>query len=342
MYCQSDYEKSMAKLDSGVTMVDRGNYDDGLRLYAEAKKLDSTNITIDYEIAYVYYGQKKYDTAIYIIEKIIDNGKVNDRFYQLLGNAYDFIGKIDKAIQVYNKGLQKFPKSGTLNHELSVIYAAQKDYDKAIEYCEAGIEVDPTYPTNYFTAAVLYFDTKNSFWGMMYAEIFMNLERNTKRTSTMSKLLFDNYKKHILRTDSNKFEVKFASNYVTSKKPFGLIVYEPCILLSLFKAQSIFAKDSLNLNINNIDTIRTNFLSLYYERQFDTLYPNVLFEYQKKIQEAGFLDVYNHWLLMYGDPDLYTKWIKQNQQKAEAFVKWFDDNPIMIDEKHRLYKNQYN
>ncbi len=78
-----------------------------------------------------------------------------------------------------------------------MIQLGKKDYNKALTYFEKGIEVAPNYSSNYYWCARLYCNSTEEVWGMIYGEIFMNLERNSKRTAEISKLLFDTYKKEI-------------------------------------------------------------------------------------------------------------------------------------------------
>ena len=65
---------------------------------------------------------------------------------------------------------------------------------------EKGIEIDPNYSGNYYNAAQYYFFTQDKVWGLVYGEIFVNLESYSKRTAEMKDLLLEGYKK--LFTDS--------------------------------------------------------------------------------------------------------------------------------------------
>ena len=67
-------------------------------------------------------------------------------------------------------------------------------------YFEKGIEVNPMFASNYFRAAKIYCNSSEEVWGMIYGEIFINLERTNDRTFKISKLLFDTYKSEITFT----------------------------------------------------------------------------------------------------------------------------------------------
>jgi hypothetical protein len=66
-----------------------------------------------------------------------------------------------------------------------------------------------------------------------------------------------------------------------------------------------------------------------------------LFNYQKKVKDAGHIEAYNHWILMKGNEDGFEKWHSENEEKWDNFVKWFTDNGLKIDEKNKFFREQY-
>ncbi|MFZ1799296.1 MAG: tetratricopeptide repeat protein, partial [Chitinophagaceae bacterium] len=179
-YAQTNKEQAYAKAKEAIKLEDEeGKYDEAIQLLKEAEALDPENINYPYEIAYAYSGKKEYKKASDILEKLLDRKDVNGRIYQALGNAYDFQGKGDKAISTYEKGLKKFPNSGELYLESGNMDLVKKDYNKALNYYEKGIEMDPKFPSNYYWASKIYCSSEDEVWGMIYGEIFMNLERNS-------------------------------------------------------------------------------------------------------------------------------------------------------------------
>lgn len=261
----------------------------------------------------------------------------------MLGNSYDNIKKTKKAIEVYERGLKKFPNSGNLYLELGVMHLDDKDMNIALSYFEKGIEVAPTFPSNYFWASKIFCKTTEEVWGMIYGEIFMNLERNSKRTAEISKLLYDTYKSEIKFTGENSFSVSFSKNSTLNirdlanpgkmKLPFGVGVYEPTLMFSMLSIKSI--------DINSLDNMRSSFVDNYFLKGNDKIYPNVLFSYQKQVKDAGHIEAYNHWVLMKGDEDGFSNWMNSNKEKWDSFVKWFTDNGMKIDETNKFNRMQY-
>ena len=337
-------EKALDKGKEAIQLMDNGKIDESIKLLKEAQKLDPDNIIYPYELAYAHYLKEDYKEVIKISEKIVNRKDVTERVFQLLGNSYDMIGKSDKAFEVYDAGLKKFPKSGMMYLEKGNVHWEKKEYDKALSYYEKGIEVDPKFSSNYYRAAKIYCNSTEEVWGMIYGEIFMNLERNSGRTAEISKLLYDTYKSEIKFTSDTSFSVSFSQNISISandmkkstgkmKLPFGIGVYEPTLMFSILGEKTI--------NINTLSNIRSTFIDNYFKNGHEKTYPNVLFSYQKKVKDAGHIDAYNHWILMKGDENGFGEWHSENEEKWDNFVKWFTDNGLKIDETNKFFRGQY-
>lgn len=342
-YAQQNKEDALEKAKRALKLMDeKQQYSEAVRLLQESQKLDPDNITFPYEIAYAYYAQGQYDKAIQQLLPLKEKTGTYARLYQLLGNSYDRNHQGEKAMNVYEEGLKKFPASAELYLELGNMMVKSENYNKALDYYEKGIKANPSFPSNYYWAAKIYCSSQEEVWGMLYGEIFMNMERNSKRTAEVSKMLYNVYKKEITFTSETSIGVSFSKNVITindmadvkkMKLPFGSI-YETLLLLSVTIEKGI--------DLNSMDRIRQRFISNYFTKDYANDYPNVLFDYQWKIKKAGHFEAYNHWLLMMGDENAFQQWQNTHKESWETFVKWFPVNGITIDKSHYFYSGQYN
>jgi len=342
-YAQTNKEKALTKAQEAVTLMDNGKVDESIKLLKEAITLDPDNYNYTYELAYAYYLKQDYKQASQLLEQNKNHKDVNERLYQLLGNSYDMLGESTKALAAYDEGLQKFPNSGMMYLEKGNVYWGKQDFNKALPFYEKGIEVDPKFSSNYYRATRIYCSSTEEVWGMIYGEIFMNLERNSKRTAEISKLLYDTYKSQIKFTGKNSFSVSFSQNATITindlsdtsniKLPYGVGVYEPTLSMSILTEKVI--------DINSLDRIRKSFVELYYKNGNGIKYPNALFDYQNKVLQAGHMEAYNHWILMKGDEEGFTKWQTSNKDKWDAFVKWFSSNGMVLNSSNKFYRGQY-
>ena len=123
-YSQIDSEKQEAydKAKLAIELMDNGDYDKSIKLLEESAKLDPSNYIYPYEIGYALYLKEKYNKATEYYEKVVRMEGINDQCFQMLGNAYSMGGDKEKAIDAYNRGLEKYPNSGRLYLEIGNVY----------------------------------------------------------------------------------------------------------------------------------------------------------------------------------------------------------------------------
>ncbi len=344
---QQKNDMSTKLLKYAIQLEDEGKLDSALYILTLADSLLPGNPDIKYEISYYYFQVKNYNKCIEIGEHLKKEKKNRQpNLYQLLGNCYDYIGDSAKSIATYNEGIEEFPNSGNLFLEIGNCFALKKRYGEALSYYENGIQVQPTFPSNYYRAAQIWLGTESPVWGMMYCEIFMNLERGSKRTEQASKWLGDAYRDNIKITTSDsstKMSITLhkliidAGDKKTIKDikkgkfelPFGAL-YEKTIMLSILSMDSI--------TYENTCKIREAFLDNWYKDGNNKSFPNVLFEYQNTIKEKGYLNAYNHWLLSSVYQDEFNDWRKNNRPQSDEFLTWFSNHPIEINKKNMFLK----
>ncbi|MES2574837.1 MAG: tetratricopeptide repeat protein [Bacteroidota bacterium] len=316
-----------------IKLMDEGKYDESIAMLKECEKVDPKDYTYPYEIALAYTYKKEYQKAIDQLEKIKKYESIAADYYQLLGNNYDYAGKPEKAMSVYDDGLKKFPNAGRLYLEKGVILEFQEKYTEAIASYEKGVKVDPMYSSNYYRLALLYSKSTNKLAGLIYGEIFINLERTTKRTSDMSKLLYETYKGAIT-IDGDKTGIEFCEilmdmNDINKKDitlPFCAVFGKNFILSIL---------DQKEVNLNSLSEMRIAFLKSYYTEDFKK-YPNVLLKYQKTILDNDIFEAYSKYIFQVGAPNEFKEWKTNNKEKYDKFVEWYTnpENSLKIDDQN--------
>jgi tetratricopeptide (TPR) repeat protein len=344
---KEDKEKAHKIAVEAVQKMDNGAVDVAIDMLIEASKLDSANISYNYEIAYAYYLKKEYQTSLKICLKLVKLKNSEDIHYQMLGNIYDIIGEKENAIKTYKEGLKKFPKSSKFHTELGILYFYDKNYNEAINNWEKGIELEPTYTSNYYWAAKLFSNSKEKIWALLYSEMYLNIERNNgERLKEISKLMYQTLRSCYTKK-GDTVQIDFTAKNVinaTNKKEIkklknGIMPFE-LTYGTVFIMSSPFFPDSFS--IKNINTAKLNFIDIWFnQKKINKYYRNILFDYQKVLISKNYFDCYNYWINSYGDTDEFIKWKKDNEKKFGEFVKWYNANPIKLNEKNKLYRLQY-
>lgn len=153
--------------------------------------------------------------------------------------------------------------------------------------------------------------------------------------------MFEFYSEHITISNgvvtSSFFEISdedlaaALANATPQTYPFGLI-YDACMESAAIGETAI--------NLESIDRIRTKLISLCIEdmdrrrisgERYDNQIVAPLFDYLRKLRDAGHLEAYNYWLLRSGDRTAYASWYSRNQEKYSAFWSWLKENKLTID-----------
>ncbi len=331
-------QRSESLIKEAVHLMDDGLFAASKEKLEQAKRMDPKNLTVDYEMAYWHFLQEQYGPAIQILTKIVNKKEATSQYIQMLGICYSVKGENEKAIKVFDKAIKKYPSKGVLYMERSVMEFKEKRYTKAVSFLEKGVQVEPSFPSNYYRLGQVFLGTDNEVWGMIYGELFMNLERSSGRTSQMSSWIYDTYKSEI-NFSEDTVTVSFTKNtslQITSTNVemadllarllnFSLAVdYE-----ELLQSNTYHKVDSISLA--SLHTIRTGFIQDYYEKELDKKHKNILFAYQKEMLDLGILEAYNYWLLQEGDKEAFAEWKSNNEELWTRFIEWFSQNPLKID-----------
>lgn len=169
------------------------DYDAALTNYKKLSANYPNKPEYKYKEGLCQYRLKNYKKAIKIGNKLIELNPEEAKYYRLLANAYDLNGDYERGVETLNMGIRIMPTDGGLYFDKGVIEMERGNTKQAVENWEAGIKGAPYFADNYYWVAKTYADSDQKIWSIMYAEMFLNLERGTDRFTEISKLLTDTY-----------------------------------------------------------------------------------------------------------------------------------------------------
>ena len=137
-------------LDRAITYSRMGLFDSAMRDYNHAFRLDSTNQKLLENRAYTLLDEvKNYPAAIADYNRLIGIEPNNHDYYFKRGIGEFNLGKIQEAIDDFNKEISANPKNAGCLFDLSLSYKSLKQYSKAIEYAQKAAtykyDLPPTY-----------------------------------------------------------------------------------------------------------------------------------------------------------------------------------------------------
>jgi hypothetical protein len=221
-----------------------------------------------------------------------------------------------------------------------------EDYNLALEYYETGIKMAPAHPSNYYWAAKIYLSTKKKVWGMIYGEIFMNLEPGSKRTDEMSAILYQVYEENISIESDTSASVSFWDNTIYINDMKDLDVTEITSMLGWYGTQYELSMTFATIGEKKVDiaslhSMRTKFVAQFYTAENAEKYPNPLFELQQKLIDSDNFEAYNYWLLNAGDANAFETWIEDHEKDFKDFAAWLSRNPLVLNETNVVHSTLY-
>lgn len=344
-YSQNDVNR----IYDATELMDQTEVAKSMEVFGRALSSYSQDYLTDYQLAYAYYLQEDYSHAGRIFSRLSRDISVDDRLYQMWGNSYAERGNDRKAEKIYRRGLKAFPRSGALHMEQGTLAFKSGRYDEALMYYERGIELDPSYAGNYWRAAGIYLSSPESVWGMIYGEMYMNMVCIGEQNIEVSRLLAEAYASNIWHEKDDKGQdliyISFSKNNSiwydqtlgVMRYPYGVAVYEPTL------GKAVVKVGLPPFSTDEICRIRELFVDEYFSEPNDYgyVYPNLLFDRQREIAEAGHMEAYSRWILRGGDMEAFTEWCDSHKDQWHAFVEWFNTHEMKVDGEHNFRSWQY-
>jgi Tfp pilus assembly protein PilF len=282
-----------------------GDFDNAIIVLNRALQNDTKNLELQKDLAMSYYLKRDYTKALEGAEALTNRNDADVQCFQIAGNVYKALEQVKDCEKMYKTALKKFPKSGPLLSEYGELLWSKKDFS-AINYWEEGIKNDPAYGGNYYNAALFYFFTKDKVWGLLYGEIFVNMESLSERGAAMKELLVQGYKEKLFT------EANLLSGEEKNKSEFA-----KAFLTSMNKQSSLAAG---GLSIEALTMIRTRFILDWFDTNA-AKFPHRLFDYHKQLLAEGMFNSYNQWLFgPNSNLAAFDSWTKAHAEEYNTFT----------------------
>ncbi|MDP4150223.1 MAG: hypothetical protein Q8927_06720 [Bacteroidota bacterium] len=264
--------------ETARTFARQGDYSNAIIVLNRALQKDPQNLELLKDLAFDYYLQKDYPKGLDIARNLTERNDADVQCYQLTGLFYKATDEATACERLYKAGIKRFPLSGVLYNEYGEVLFAKQD-NSSIRQWEKGIEVDPNYSSNYYNACKYYFMTSDRVWGLVYGEIFVNLESYSKRTAEMKDLLLQGYKKLFMDAEPGKNQ--------PNKSPFAA-----AWLSVIAKSAPAISK---GISTESLTVLRTQFILNWFDK-YPANFPFRLFDFERQLLREGMFDAYNQWI----------------------------------------------
>ncbi|MGM0480261.1 MAG: tetratricopeptide repeat protein [Bacteroidota bacterium] len=323
-------------------VADQGNFDYAIKLLRKNARRKSEYPSLKKALIQMYFRAEEYKKSIRHARRYLRKYPAEATIFQYQAHSYLQLDKPEKAEKILRNGIEVMPGEGMLYAEMGRLHMHLEQYETALQHFETGIDEVPNYASNYYWASKIYLESTEELWGLLYGELFMNLERHTERTAELSELMYNTLNKEIVFYDDTAIAIKLSQDaniQLDSIDSVNYVSFGQDVVLPLMY-QSLHGID--HLSIANIDRFRKRFIKLYPMHEQAEGFPlHKVFSLHQMLVEQGHFEAYNHWLFMMGHPEEFEYWRTHNRSQWKLFIQWFDHFDFVIDPAEKYHSREF-
>lgn len=301
--------------------IRQGDYNNAILVLNRALENEPNNIGYKKDLAFAYYLHRDFAKARDVMKPVVESGGADIQSYQIMGMIYRATEELRDAERMYKAAIRKYPESGVLFNDYGELLWSKDNYADAAKYWLRGIQRDRNYPGNYYNAAKYYYMSQDKVWGLVYGEIFLNLESYSKRTPEIKSLLVEGYKKLFSETDLAKNQDTkndFVKAYLEISKQHAHVI-------------------DRGITPDALSALRTRFVLSWYDRKADM--PFRLFDYHRQLARSGMFDAYNQWIFgAASNLPAFQQWTATHSEEYTKFITFQRSRVFKIPEEQQYNK----
>lgn len=291
--------------ETALSFQRQGDFSNAIMVLAKALEKEPDDLTLLKDVAFTFYLGGDFKRAEERIMPLTERVDADVQVYQMAGLILKAGEQYRQADKVYRKGLKKFTSSGPLFSEYGELLWGLEKPAEAIAQWEAGINLDPSYSSNYYHASKFYFAAADMARSLVYGEVFVNLESYSTRTAEIKMQLLESYKRVFIGAEAKKHYVKAATPFET-------------LFLELLRSQGNTVLRGITQE--TLLMVRTKFIFDWFNHPNSKRYPFQLFDHLQYLLREGMFEAYNQWLFgPVADPEGYPSWLGTHQEAHARF-----------------------
>ena len=319
-------------ISKGIRLHDEGQFDAALALFEQAVKQEPQNGLANFEAGNTCFALGDYKKALKYADKALKiDREALPEAYVLKGNSLDMLGKADKAVDAYRKGLKLDPGNYQLHFNLGVTLLRQEKFAEAEPEFIAALKTNPQYTSAHYMLgycnAMLLKKTKT----LLSFYYFLLAENQGKRADIATQFIKGTMQEGMGKTGERTFNLSVDPAALGDE--FGNIDMSLSIIPIAREMSKQAMKDSLGVDIPDLSFSQqlTNYneslfrlLGEVTERPADSFWWDTYADFFVDLHRAGHTEALTNFLLMNSEDKTAMTWLRSNGEKVQAFSDWID------------------
>ena len=179
-----------ALVQQGVALHDSGDYDGAIRKYKQVLADTPNEVNALQEISLSYFAKKDYENALAFAKQGAEiKSDLLPDFYMTIGSILDETGKLQDALAVYKKAIDRFPNIALLHYNMAVSLLKSGEQSEARKELQESIVHDPNHASSHALLGELYRDTGYRIPAVLALSRFLVLEPESPRAQMLIPVL---------------------------------------------------------------------------------------------------------------------------------------------------------
>ncbi|HET7003449.1 MAG TPA: tetratricopeptide repeat protein [Puia sp.] len=316
-------------VQEGVVFQDKGQVDSAFSRYTLALKMDRDNLAALAEMAYSYLSIDKYEESISYSKRAIKthpHDPVLKTVYVSYGNALDGEGKTEKAIDMYNEGIQLFPEYFQLYYNKGISQIKMGNSTDALLSFERSVTLNPNHASSHNAIGRLLYMT-NKIPSLMAFCRFLILEPNSQRSSANLNNVQKILSAHVSKTGANNVTINVSPELLDTNKRKEKNNFSGAELI--LAVNSSLDYDSIHTNNTEVEKFirKISMLSKYLqeiEKDNYGFYWDYYVPYFTEMNDKGYIETFAYIAFSSSDIAGVKDWLESHKNEVASFYKWSD------------------
>jgi uncharacterized protein len=297
----------------GRDLFDEGKFEESLAEYEKIDRNDTNYVSALIKKSLIYLQLEKYEEGVKVAREGLSlNSDEEYTFYINLGVLCNKAKRHQEALDIFNEGLKKFPKSFLMKYNKGVVYKAMEKLPEAIQMYKESILLNPYYANAHLNLGLIAADEGKVAQAMLSLNMFLMIEPETSRS------LFALQK--LNEIVSSKYE-KNSKDLILSPEG-GDDFSEMDLIITNYAALSKSFKVPSKINHVIVKQDYALFSKMEYIKSDKGFWMQTYVPFFKEIVKQNKFEIFSYHIFQTSGAEDHRKVVKKNAASIAHFVTW--------------------